>query len=420
MRVGRFTIPLVLVAMLAIFCTCGPSKSPPADPPAPPADSVQANTPQLIATAVAGATPPEPAGKGMFEVTVDHALLFDPRTGPINAEFSDEPGVHLLVAGKIVNRSGRLIHRAAAYATLLVEFGERTEVERHSGGLGFSPRVNSIDPWRPDTERRFVCITRPLDPIYLEMTPTKLQTAITVQARDPLQFRFREEVAKADVAWDAIFGVTLTGTATVTVDGPCRCAPVVRKCEQKRGDPVKLLYQRGLAFKVRTEDRCLLWLSYDRLQLHNDLTTHDTSWSRTSFPIEIDLDEATKLRVTRVAEFDHHEGIDSDEKVYRLEMEIVNNGEKPRRSPAITSFILDTSAGGYLKPLNPRRGTAGIYQPGTIKPGETLAGALLFAHDEGGFPFELEVYPTNGTPLRVPLLPALLAAQNGGEPQPAQ
>lgn len=418
MGVGRYMFPLVLLAIAAVFCTCGSPTPPPADTPAPIAEPPQANTPQLIAAANPSATPAEVDGKNeFFEVSIDHALLFDPRTGPINAEFSDEPGVHLLVAGKIINRSGRLIHRAAVYATLLVDFGERTEIERHSGGLGFSPRITSIDPWRPDTERRFVCITRPLDPIYLEMTPTKLQTAITVQARDPLQFRFRDEVAKAEVGWDSIFGVTLSGTATVTVDGPCRCSPLTRGCEQKRGDPVKLLYQRGLAFKVRTAKRRLMWLSYDRLKPHSDLTTHDTAWSRTRFPVEIDLGETMKMRVTRVAEFDHHEGLKPDDKVYRLEMEIINSGEKARRSPATSNFILDTSAGGYLKPLSPRRGTKGIYEQKTINPGETLTGALLFMHKPGSFPFELEVHQTNATPLRVPLLPALLMAQNVGEQQ---
>ncbi|MHA1569022.1 MAG: hypothetical protein ACTSXZ_06095 [Alphaproteobacteria bacterium] len=411
----QYTLLLILLLAWAI-AGCHKDAPEPEQPatPTPEATEPQASTPQLLANMTPAQTPIETSEKSeAFAVTIDHALLFDPRTGPINAARSDEPGVHLLVAGTVRNQTGRLLHRAAIYATLIATFGERTELERHSGGLGFSERVTSIDPWRPDTERFFVAITRPLDPIYLELRPKKLVAALTIQARDPLEFNFRGEVAALPVDWDSILGRAVNKLGAVTVDGPCAGARQERKCDLERGNTVKILYQRGAAFKILAEDGRLLWLCYDRLALA-DQPAGDEPPFGTHFPITINLGDDLMLRVLRVAEYDTHEGISEDQKIYRVEVEITNHGEKNLRTPSTRDFALDTAAGGYASVLSVRSGTDGIYRQEVLRPGEKTEGALLFAREPGAFPFDLEIHLANKKPIRVPLFPALLALQNNG------
>jgi len=410
------TILLALTLILTVAgCHCGSDDPEPEATPEPVEEGEQANTPKLIAAATPAVTPVEvDAPKDAFQVNIEHALLFDPRTGPINAAHSDEVGVHLLVAGKITNKTGRLLHRAAIYATLIAQFSEKTELERHSGGMGFSPRITSLDPWRPDTERSFICITRPLDPIYFELVPEKLMAALTVQARDPLEYRFRGEVAKLQVGWDTIFGTATGGTATVIVDGSGSGAPQQYRKTLSRGDVVKVLYQRGLAFKVINDEGRLFWLGYKALALHNNEPDKPADWAKTRFPVHGQVSDDLFVRISRVAEFDAHEGVDTDQKIYRIEMEFTNRGDRPRRTPSREAFALDIAAGGYTRALRAKPGTTGIYAPTTLKPGETIGGALLFEHANGDFPFDLEIHQNGQPPARIPLFPALLAVQNNG------
>lgn len=408
----------LLLLSLAVFigCNCGTPAGEVTETPQPVTTDSQANTPQLIANVTPAPVQENGVTDDPFEVTIHHAILFDPRTGPLNAERSDEAGVHLLLAGTIRNQSGRLIHRAAIYSTLIASFGDRTELERHSGGLGFSPRVNSLDPWRPETERAFFCITRPLDPIYLELVPHKLQAAITVQARDPLDFRFRKEIAKVEVKWDAILGKTIDQWATITVSGPCRCASQLRKTKIANGSKVHVLYQRGSAYKVLTEDQRLVWVGYDRLLFLTDEEVEKSTKINTKFPFKMLLKEDILLNVLSVAEYDSEEEANESNKIYRVELEFINKGEKAWRTPSLRAFALDIGAGAYKTTINGKIKHKDSYRQVVLRPGETTRGALFFSHENGSFPFDLELYLNEKPPFRVPLFPALLASQTNGHP----
>jgi len=399
-------VGMVILGCNGAFSTAASETSNSTIAPGNPAD-----LPQLTSTLLR-VEPPEPKSQGErpFAVNVDFALLFDPRTGPINAQRSDESGVHLLVAGRIRNQTGKLIHRAAVYTTLIASFSKRTELERHSGGLGFSPRVTSLDPWRPDTDRIFICQTRPFDPIYLELPPEKVQAAITIQVRDPLQYSYRGEIKALNLDWASIFGLSLNGAAMIATDGQGYCAPSLKTCELSSGDTVKVLYQRGTAFKVMNDDGDIFWLGYEqlsRISLQPPVAAADSG--SLTFPIAVLLNNGLNLKILRVSEQDHRENAKETRPMYRLDIQLENKGQKSIRTPPANAFILDGSAGAYASPLFGRSAPREGYRSITLRSGQQMEGSLFYPREEGTFPFDLEVHLASSAPVRIPLFPALRA-----------
>jgi hypothetical protein len=409
---SRFLPLLVLFAVVLAAGACAREKKD-LQPPkkAPEAAADDAKTPQLIAAPAPTATTPAPSESKGYFAEIDQALLFDPRMGPINALLSNEPGVHLLVTGKIGNDSGRLLHRAKVYATVVAIFPERTEIERHSGGLGFSPRVTSLDPWRPETERAFACVTRPLDPIYLELTPEKVMAAITLTAQDPLTYRLREEITNFPVPWKPLLGVATERPATLIVDGQGYCAPKIRACQVVRQTAVTVLYQRGAAYKVIDGAGALRWVAYDQLAVGEPVG--EPADLPRSFPIRQRLASGLEIDVNNVAEYQSHPAVKHDGKLFVVDLRLTNRGEKAIRTPQRSNFALDLSAGQYTATLNPIPRADGAYSPGLLRPEESVRASLFFAQtgNEWDFPFDLEMHRNRETPVRWPLFPALLAAQ---------
>ncbi|MDP8225121.1 MAG: hypothetical protein P9L99_17300 [Candidatus Lernaella stagnicola] len=412
LRTRIFIAVCVLIAGMAL-CQCGGKQQETAPKTPTPQNAEEAKTPQLIAAPANPQSIADDSQEG-FRVTIDKALLFDPRMGPINAKLSSDVGVHLLVTGRIRNETGRLLHRAKIYATVMATFSERTEIERHSGGLGFSPRVTSLDPWRPDTERSFTCLTRPLDPIYLELVPEKIRAALTLTAHDPLTYRFRGEVEKMSISWDPVLGMAAEGEAFITGDGDAVCAPLLRRCPVTEGRSVAVLYQRGTAFKVIDEEKRLLWLRHDQLRFTSEpQKAKNDSPATPSFPVRTMLPHDLEFDVTNVAEYETHPDIKTKGKVFVVGVRLTNRGERPVRTPRATSFVLDLAGGAYAEAVVPRNRGDNIYRSTTLKPQDVMRASLFFVKgdSEWDFPFELELHERGAAPARWPLFPVLLAAQ---------
>lgn len=420
MRFRNRAIFLAAILIVLACCRCGPAKNKTNAVQTPPQQAAEAKTPQLLAVpANTGNVPPPPVTEiPAYSVAIDHALLFDPRMGPINGDLSDESGVHLLVSGRIRNDTGRLLHRAKVYATIVANFGERTQIERHSGGLGFSPRVNSTDPWRPDTERTFLSITRPLDPIYLELPPEKIMASLTLTTQDPLSYRFRGEIHQFPVIWDPVLGTVKDQTAVVALSGAGRCAPQTRSCDLTQDEKVQLLYQRGAAYKVVGPDGTFYWVAYDQLAGNISDEPAAENAKPAEFPIRVDLPGKIALEVMKVAEYTSHSAVPVEGKIYVVDVRATNLGEKPARCPDEKYFSLDLSAGAYAAPYLFKKKVQGAYQPTLLKPGQSVTGSLFFAQTESEwlFPFDLELHPPKEKPTRWPLFPTLLAAQKNQQP----
>lgn len=415
---SRFPVCAILFVTLAVLvsCQCGPAKNQSNAIQSPPQQAEEAKTPQLLAAAATAGSAPPPVvtEKPAYSVALDHVVLFDPRMGPINSEISDEAGVHLLVNGRIRNETGRLLYRAKVYATIVANFGERTQIERHSGGLGFTPRINSTDPWRPDTERPFLCVTRPLDPIYLELTPEKILASLTLSTQDPLSYRFRGQIHQFSVVWDPVLGMMSDQSAVVALSGPGRCAPQVRNCDLMRDEKVRILYQRGAAFKVADENGALFWVVYDQLTGESPVELEAGVSVTSAFPIRVDLSETMALEVMNVAEYSSHSAVPLEGKIYVVDIRVTNLGPKPARGPNAEHFSLDLSAGAYAVPyLFKGKKVDGAYIQTVLNPGQSATGSLYFAQTESEwlFPFDLELHQPGVKPIRWPLFPALLAAQ---------
>jgi hypothetical protein len=384
------TISLIMLASLA-FCQCGRAtrRSGAADGPAAKAAAAAADAAR------------------QFPAAVEQALLFDPRMGPLNASLSDEPGPHLLAIGSVRNDTGRVLHRAKIYATLAAAFGERTVIERHSGGLGFSPPVNSDDPWRPGTERSFACITRPLDPIYLELFPEKVTGALTLTAQDPLSFRFRGEIARFAVEWKTVFGVARDRRAIVVGDAD-GVGAVPKECRLPREHPLRLLYQRGAAFKAVDEAGRFCWLKYDQFAYDAPAAAPAVADPPARLPFAVRLDDGLTVRVTRVAgPAAHVEGAAAGQ-AWSVALQYVNEGPKPVRTPAPNQFALDLSAGAYAAALKSDPDKNPVARSLEIAPGKTVDGSLTFFYvpadaDDKLQPFDLELRLPKQKPIRFPL-----------------
>lgn len=404
--------PLVVIAVALCACN-GPEETAAPDKTAP-LPAGPAKTPQLIAAPAPSQTPMATDEKNPYPVTIEKALLFDPRMGPINGGYSNESGVHLLVTGKIGNETGRLLHRAKVYATAVAAFPERTEIERHSGGLGFSPQVASLDPWRPEAERDFTCITRALDPIYLEITPEKVMGAITLATQDPLTYRFRGEIKKFSVPWAPVLGIAERHAATITVDGDGHCGPR-QTCRLAKGSQVTVLYQRGAAFKAQDADGSLFWVGYDQLAEGDPQPASPEQQAKNwrGFPVRVNLPGDLEVDVAKVAEYDQHEAVAAKGKLVVIELRLTNRGAKPIRTPLPRSFALDMSGGTYVAPVATKAGAKGVFKQAYLRPGDVVRGSLFFPQtgNEWDFPFDLELHLPGKAPVRWPLFTALLEAQ---------
>ncbi len=396
------TVLLIMIALLA-GCQCGIAKrvgTAAADPP-PDGGSRRSAAPAA-------------ADADAFPVNVEQALLFDPRMGPLNAQLADEAGPHLLIAGRVRNNARRLVHRATVYATLAATFGERTALERHSGGLGFAPRVDSNDPWRPDSERSFRCVTRPLDPIYLELRPQVIEGALTLTAQDPLGYRFRGELVRFGVDWQPVFGAMIDRTASVREDGDARCAPQQKDCRVFRNQRVRLVYQRGAAFKAFDADGADFWLGAEQLVFDPPTKTAAAAPAPSAppaapaaFPLVARLANGVTVRVSR---FNEQAGAAAG-KVYVAALVFVNDGPKPARTPAPNQFALDLSAGAYATPAKLARDGDALGRTIELRPGQSVEATLRFAPESDDWlaPFDLELHVPKQTPVRFPLFRALAA-----------
>jgi len=345
---------------------------------------------------------------------MDQALLFDPRTGPINASLDDEPGVHLLVAGRIQNDSGRLLHRAKVYATVAAIFSEQTVSERHSGGLGFEPTIDSEHPWPPQTFAPFRCITRALDPIYLEYLPDRITAVLTLTARDPLNYFFQDRIDEFEVEWTPMLGVIVGGEATAALDGQGYCAPQAEDCLIAHGQQLRVLYQRGAGFKVLDEADRPRWLKYDQLSFAVS-ETPALPLPKVGFPIVVRLKEGLTIGVTQVLQRTVPENLEPDletDQVFQIDLEMENTADRYVYTPSPGAFALDLSAGAYARPLKGKNGADSGYRKSILMTGEKMTVSLYFSQTGGNrtFPFDLELHNNGGAPARWPLFPTLVAS----------
>lgn len=412
----RKTITVAFVfASLALGC--GPPPGQPENEPKPaPPETVTENQPHpprltVIPASVAASRTDDPSHA--YQVLVDQALLFDPRTGPINASLDDEPGIHLLVAGRIYNNSNRLLHRAKVYATVAASFPEQTVTERHSGGLGFEPTIDSEHPWQPQTYIVFRCITRALDPIYLEYLPDRIAALLTLTARDPLSYFFQDRIDEFEVEWLPVLGVIAGGEATAAGDGQAYCAPQAAECLISQGQKLQILYQRGAGYKVVDETGRPRWLKYDQLVFSD--TSNPAPPLKVGFPIAVHLKEGLTISVMQVLQTIVPENLElesENNQVFRVDLEMVNTADRYTYTPSPDAFALDLSAGAYAQPLKGKNGADSGYRKSILMSGEKMMVSLYFAPTGGNrtFPFELELYSNGDPPTRWPLFPTLTAA----------
>jgi len=228
--------------------------------------------PPPVETHVQTTTPmptPEPGPIGKpFTVLIKNSFLFDPTDNRFAKALSSEEGIHLAAFGTIRNNTDRIIYRGGAYAKLETHFPRRTEVERHSMGFGFQPPITSQNPWRPNEWRDFQVVTRSMDPIYIEYTPWKITAELSIEARDPLDFRYENTLGPIPVEWQTLLGVKVTGKAKVA-EGADMILDKASKKVIAADEDVDLIFLYAGGYKIATKDGRRAWVRYSDLVFDN-------------------------------------------------------------------------------------------------------------------------------------------------------
>lgn len=258
---------LLLIALLFTLLTFGPacnSTTPDADsaPTLPTPD--QPSIPEKTATPVQN---DDPAKAGQFSMVVKNALLFDADKDPFTRNITQEKGICLLAVGSVRNDSDKIFHRGGVFATLTSDFGNDVIIRKHSGGMGFLPDVSSEAPWRPGDWREFRLITRALDPIYIEYTPSDVEAQIILEVRDPLNFRLRRVLSRFKVDWRPLMGTSVRGTTAFVEQFTPLTLENFAARRFEAGDLVRLTIQKGAGYKVVRDDGTGGWVPFRVISL---------------------------------------------------------------------------------------------------------------------------------------------------------
>ncbi len=125
-------------------------------------------------------------------------------------------GIQLVINGEMINPTDDTIHRAVLTGALYLQMNDDISILRSSGGSGFDDDVDSDKPWRPQTARSFSIETRAIDAIYCEYEPKVSLAALHLRTKSPLGGKLDAWVKRMPVHWQAISGMPVINTATLT------------------------------------------------------------------------------------------------------------------------------------------------------------------------------------------------------------
>ncbi|MCZ7583235.1 MAG: hypothetical protein M5R36_07800 [Deltaproteobacteria bacterium] len=290
------------------------------------------------------AKPAEPAASP-FSVMVRNCYLVDPEINPVGAPESREKGIRMVLTGSIRNSSDRIIYRAGAYSKLVVYFGKNARFEKHSGGLGIVPPITSSSPWRPGAWRDFKIVGRAFDPIYREFEPQALSGVLSLEARDPLDFRFAEEIARMKPRWDTLFGVVVDQTVSLKEDVTLRYGPHNAKSDLKSGDEVRLVAQQGGGYLAERENRLLGWLPADALAIKNYENLYPDNPART-FPMVATVEDRFEITISDYRYEPHPDNLPEAEGGYMVFQVKVKSLAERQALPCVQAISGWTRAAG--------------------------------------------------------------------------
>jgi len=362
-------------------------------------------------------TPSENSSAGKpFTVSIKNAFLFDPSIDTFAKSLSSEEGIHLAVFGSIRNNTDRTLHRGGIFATLFALFPKRTEIERHSSGLGFNPQISSKEPWSPGSWREFVLITRAMDSIYREYIPQKIYAQISLEIRDPLDYRYNSNITSLNVIWRPFIGAKLEGKAKTASElekdqenkNVSKSKKKFKKQEKfalQVGSDVDLLYQRGGGYKILTENGDRLWVRYNDLIIEQSDQLKIIS-SKAEYP-KVSGSERAAIKVYSLSRAPTVTGLPLSKNGYWIaDVEISLKEDNPHLKFDPTMFSLDLG-GQKSSAINGGLKIEGAITSVILKEGESIRGMLFFPDQPDSLPFELEFSEFSNAPIGIDVLPPI-------------
>ena len=345
---------LVLLLVVVLVCTvggCGSKDKPPkteapaAPLPAGPAEKTDLATPSANSNRIE---------TGQFTIVVKNALLFDGDTDPFTRNISQEKGICLLVTGTVRNETNRIFHRGGIFATLNADFSGTVNIKKHSGGMGFLPEVTSEQPWRPGAWREFRLVTRAIDPIYKEYTPTNVETELVLEVRDPLKYRQRKMLTRFKLSWQTLLGAGVSGTTALVEQITPFTLENFAARRFESGDLLKLTFQKGAGFKVLNDDGAGGWVPYWAISM-------DTQDFEVLAPKKIPFQDKSADLVVTLDRFTVTPSPETGMFTYVADLQVINND--PKQTVNIRAMDLLVEFG----PETAETGTLRVRQNGELK-----------------------------------------------------
>ena len=415
------TIALLCVG-LALFLACSREYSPAsAATPEPSRQTPPMPLPGTSTPLTPDETDAEPGEEEIpFPVFVKNCYLVDPEINPVGAPESRERGIRMVTRGSIRNNSRRIIHRAGVHSKLVVNFGKNAKFEKHSGGLGFDPPVTSGNPWRPGTWRDFNIVGRAFDPIYREYDPKTITGILSLEARDPMGYKFSEEVARMRPAWATLFGAVVDATIRATKDLSLKQGPFNYRTTVKEGEDVKLIAQQGAAYLAMKDDRLAGWIEEDALNIPQYESLYPETPTRT-FPMLATCEGKYQITVSDYRFYPSVSGLEESPGGYMALMVKIKSLAQNSGLPVRPRFFwIDQGSGRYAEAVNPlKESTEALQNIERLPPQAEIGGWIYVPRHKDGWPFAL-VFQTYSQqePVHVFLLPAV--SREGANRSPGQ
>ncbi|MCL4236309.1 MAG: hypothetical protein KJ042_17540, partial [Deltaproteobacteria bacterium] len=359
--------------------------------------------------ATTDAEPPKPTGlENPFTVLIHNCYLADPSINPIGAPTSREKGVRLVVSGAIRNNSERLIFRAGIFSKLVVNFGTEPSLEKHSPGLGFEPAVTSNDPWRPGTWRTFRIEGRALDPIYREFKPKTITGVLSMEARDPLDFRFANEIERTRPRWDVLFGIPVDMATTTAEEVSIAYGPKAIKKILPKGAAVKIVAQQGGGYLALAQGQYFGWVPEKSLAIRQYESMY-AEQPPVNFPLGAQIEGRFALRVLDYRYDVQVAGLPVVEAGYMsFHVEITSLAKQQSLTVKPEFFWVDQGSGRLAEAESKTTAVAGALPPQTnLAPGAAVSGWIYIQRHKDGWPFALVFEPPSSPAAHVHVLGAI-------------
>ncbi|MCB1152881.1 hypothetical protein KDL45_04470 [bacterium] len=398
--------------LTTVVWACSRDQVPP--PPAPVEEASPTPTPSMpLPGTSTPATPANPDDTATSEETpfsyvIYNAYLVDPDINPVGVAKTREKGIRLFVRGRLRNNTDRVIYRAGVFGKLVVNFDKNVKLEKHSGGLGFDPAITSSNPWRPGTWRDFSITTRAFDPIYREFDPKTITGVISLEAKDPLDYTFKDEIGRLRPMWETLFGAVVASTVQMNEDTTVEYGPNRTRTNLKENDEVELVAQQGAAYLALKNGLIAGWIPEAELRIQQYQQMYPDIPLRT-FPMIATV--PGKIRITALDYLYEtaHDGLPAREEGYMaLKVQIQSLAERQTFTVSPDDFWIDQGSGRFAEGFDNVKNVEGALPDNTrLAPGEEVTGWIFIPRRPDGWPFAL-VFQTRGDdPAHIMLLPAV-------------